>query len=181
MSSRRIFFTLALALLAVSPASSSDKCVYSLYVETGSVLKAGTDSKISITLSDSSKDSVWIPNLKEWGLMGRKYDYLERGSVDVFAGLAPCIGAPICRINVTSDGTGSHHGWLCNSVEVTSTGHRKGCSQSIFYVDQWLATDAPPYQLSAVLDGCGDFAARKTVSPFAVRRSVRSVSATAAK
>lgn len=134
------------------------------------MLKAGTDSKISVTLSDSSGASVWVPNLRKWGIMGPKHDYFERGSLDVFTGLGPCIGAPICRLNVTSDGTGAHHGWLCNSVEITSTGHRMGCSQSIFYVGQWLATDAPPYQLSAVLDGCGDFARRRKVEPFTVGR-----------
>ncbi|KAH6835667.1 hypothetical protein C2S53_016855 [Perilla frutescens var. hirtella] len=181
MSNRRIFSIhaalLVVALLAFSAASSSDKCVYTLYVETGSVIKAGTDSQISITLSDSKKSSVWIPNLKKWGLMGPKHDYFERGNLDVFTGLGPCIGAPICRLNVTSDGSGAHHGWLCDSVEVTSTGHSKGCSQSIFYVNQWLATDAPPYQLSAVFDGCGDFVSRKNGRPFYVGKPLGSISA----
>ncbi|KAG6387485.1 hypothetical protein SASPL_152675 [Salvia splendens] len=172
--------SLVVALFVITSSASSPDCVYTLYVETGSVVKAGTNSKISVTLSDSSKASVWIPDLKEWGLMGPKHDYFERGSVDVFTGLAPCIGAPICKINITSDGAGSHHGWLCNSVEITSTGHRMGCSQSIFYVDQWLSRDAPPYNLSAVVNGCGDFAARKSVGPFVFARPIGSVSAAAA-
>ncbi|KAK9265834.1 hypothetical protein L1049_027279 [Liquidambar formosana] len=129
-------------------------CVYTLYVKTGSVIKAGTDSKIGITLGDASGRSVWVPNLESWGLMGPKHDYYERDNLDIFSGRGPCIGAPLCRLNLTSDGSGSHHGWYCDSVEVTSTGPHKQCSKSIFYVEQWLATDAPPFQLTAYLDGC---------------------------
>lgn len=145
--------------------------MYTIYIETGSMMKAGTDSQISITLGDSSGRSVWIPNLKAWGLMPANHDYFERGNVDIFAGRGPCIGAPICRLNVTSDGSGAHHGWLCHSVEVTSTGHHKACARSNFYVDQWLATDVAPYQLSALLDGCGDFKSPKRRAPFSVRNT----------
>ncbi|KAG5249151.1 PLAT domain-containing protein [Salix suchowensis] len=60
----------------------------------------------------------------------------------------------ICSLNLTSDGQGSHHGWYCDYVEVTSTGPHKECGQTIFYVDQWLAADAPPFKLTALLDGC---------------------------
>ncbi|CAA0834553.1 Lipase/lipooxygenase- PLAT/LH2 family protein [Striga hermonthica] len=159
-------------LLSVS-ASSSSECVYTLYVQTGSIIKAGTDSNITLTLGDSKGQSVWIQNLKDWGLMGRKHDYFERANLDIFTGRGPCIGAPICRLNVTSDGSGPHPGWFCDFIEVTSTGPHKGCSQSIFYVDQWLATDAPPYQLSAVLDGCKD-KAQFGNGPLAVRRHIGS-------
>ncbi|KAL0298374.1 UNVERIFIED_CONTAM: PLAT domain-containing protein 1 [Sesamum radiatum] len=159
MKSRHFFSALlltALHLLSLPPpaSSSSANCVYTLYVQTGSIIKAGTDARISIALGDSSGGSVWIPDLTDWGLMGRKHDYFERGNLDVFTGRGPCIGRPICRLNVTSDGSGNHHGWFCDYVEVTSTGPHMGCGQSIFYVDQWLATDAPPYQLSAEIDGC---------------------------
>ncbi|KAL8539567.1 hypothetical protein ACS0TY_001248 [Phlomoides rotata] len=172
-----------LSALLTFTAASSDECVYTLYVETGSVIKAGTDSKISIALGDSNNKSVSIPNLKDWGLMGRKHDYFERGNLDIFSGRGPCIGHPICRINVTSDGSGSHHGWYCDNIQVTSSGPYRGCSQSIFHVDQWLASDAPPYQLSVVLDACGLLAqstngpnllAKSTNGPFIVRKSVGS-------
>ncbi|CAI9762346.1 unnamed protein product [Fraxinus pennsylvanica] len=149
-------------------ADSSYECVYTLYVQTGSVVRAGTDSKISVVLGDPKGNSVWIPNLKGWGLMGRSHDYFERGNLDIFTGRGPCMESPVCRLNLTSDGSGTHHGWLnltsdgsgthhgwfCEYVEVTSTGPHRGCSQSIFYVDQWLATDTPPHQLTTVLDGC---------------------------
>ncbi|KAM4122916.1 hypothetical protein ACB094_01G119800 [Castanea mollissima] len=144
----------ALFLFATTGDSTKEECVYTLFVKTGSVIKAGTDSKISLTLGDPSGRSVSVPNLESWGLMGTKHDYFERGNVDAFSGRGPCIGASVCRLNLTSDGSGSHSGWFCDYVEVTSSGPHKACSQSIFYVDRWLANDAPPYKLSVVLDGC---------------------------
>ncbi|KAJ8772349.1 hypothetical protein K2173_027526 [Erythroxylum novogranatense] len=152
-------------------------CVYALYVRTGSVFKGGTDSTISATIGDSYGRSVWIPDLKLWGLMGPKHNYFERGNLDIFSGRGPCIGAPICRLNLTSDGSGSHHGWYCNYVEVTSTGPHTECSQTIFQVEQWLATDVPPYRLAAVLDGCGSWSSVpakhvKRRRPFVVRHPI---------
>ncbi|KZV51909.1 lipoxygenasey domain-containing protein 1-like [Dorcoceras hygrometricum] len=148
-----------------------NECVYTLYVQTGSVIKAGTDSKISVNMGDSTGNSVWISNLRNWGIMGPDHDYFERGNSDIFTGLGPCIESPICRLNVTSDGSGAHHGWFCDQIEVTSTGPHKGCSKSIFYVYRWLATDAPPYELSAFLDGCKDWGNWKT-GPYVVRKPI---------
>lgn len=142
-------------------------------------MKAGTNSKISVTLGDSAGKSVWIPNLRGWGLMGPKHDYYERGNLDIFTGRGPCISSPICRLNLTSDGSGSHPGWYCDYVEVTSTGPHKACSQSIFYVEQWLATDAPPFELTAILEGCKkkDTQLREMHrGPFVVRKAVASAS-----
>ncbi|KAF6140379.1 hypothetical protein GIB67_005304 [Kingdonia uniflora] len=154
--SRRCFSLILLAFFVSTATGSdnSDDCVYTFYVRTGSILKAGTDSKISVTLGDKAAKSVIIPDLEKGGLMGPGYDYFERSNLDIFTIKAPCIGAPICRINVTSDGTGPHHGWYCEYIEVTLTGAHKDCSQTIFYVQQWLATDVSPYQLTALLDGC---------------------------
>ncbi|OMO98164.1 Lipoxygenase, LH2 [Corchorus olitorius] len=149
-----LIFSIFVLLFSLASADSSDDCVYTFYVKTGSIIKAGTDSKISVTLGDSLGRSVWVPDLESWGLMSPSYDYYERGNLDIFSGRGPCIAAPICRLNLTSDGSGSHHGWYCEYIEVTSTGPHKDCSQSVFFVNQWLATDAPPYQLTAVLDGC---------------------------
>ncbi|EOY22838.1 Lipase/lipooxygenase [Theobroma cacao] len=145
---------LLVLLLSMAAGDSSNDCVYTLYVKTGSVIKAGTDSKISVTLGDSLGRSVRVSDLKSWGLMTPSHDYYERGNLDIFSGRGRCIGSSICRLNLTSDGSGSHHGWYCDYVEVTSTGPHKACSQTVFYVDQWLAGDAPPFQLTAILDGC---------------------------
>ncbi|BAS89507.1 Os04g0456300 [Oryza sativa Japonica Group] len=86
--------------------------------------------------------------------MGAGHDYYERGNVDVFSGRAPCLPSPPCRMNLTSDGAGAHHGWYCKSVEVTATGPHAGCAKAAFDVEQWLATDAPPYQLYAERSVC---------------------------
>ncbi|XP_043718036.1 PLAT domain-containing protein 3-like [Telopea speciosissima] len=140
---------------SVTKVSSSDECVYTLYVRTGSIIKSGTDSKISVELEDEFGDSVRVNDLEEWGLMEPHHEYFEWGNLDIFSGRGPCVGSQLCRLNLTSDGTGQHHGWYCNYVEVTSTGPHQTCSKTIFEVEQWLATDAPPYSLSAILDGCG--------------------------
>ncbi|KAL9412016.1 hypothetical protein AB3S75_045594 [Citrus x aurantiifolia] len=132
-----------------------DHCVYTLYVKTGSGIKSGTDSKISIALGDAVGRSVWVPDLKSWGLMGPHHDYYERGNVDVFSGRGPCIGSPICNLNVSSDGSGMFPSWYCEYVEVTSTGPHRSCDQSAFYVDQWLSSRMPPFESTAVIDGCG--------------------------
>lgn len=134
--------------------AQGDECVYTLYVKTASIIKSGTDSKISLSLGDPQGRFVWVTDLQSWGLMGPSYDYYELCNLDIFSGTGPCIGTPICRLNLTSDGSGSYHGWYCDYVKVTFTGPHKGCSQTIFYVDQWLATDAPPFKLTAQLDGC---------------------------
>lgn len=152
-------------------------CVYTLYVKTGSIIKAGTDAQIGVTLGDASGRSVWVPNLKPWGLMGPTHDYFERSNLDIFSGRGPCIGSPICRLNLTSDGAGAHHGWFCDYVEVTSTGPHKHCSQTIFYVDQWLADDAPPFLLTAVVDGCHGAAVEKRRGRLVVGNPKMSASA----
>uniref|UniRef100_A0A7N0RDT1 PLAT domain-containing protein n=1 Tax=Kalanchoe fedtschenkoi TaxID=63787 RepID=A0A7N0RDT1_KALFE len=154
MPSTAILTLLLLSLVTASADDPNNECVYSIYVKTGPWIKSGTDSKISLTVSDATSRFVTVPNLESWGLMGPKYDYYERDNLDIFAGRGPCIGAPICRLNLTSDGIGPHHGWYCEYLEITSTGPHKQCAQTAFYVEQWLATDAAPYQLTAVLDGC---------------------------
>ncbi|GMY29438.1 PLAT domain-containing protein 3-like [Fagus crenata] len=176
-----ILLIAALFLFATTGDSTKkqNECVYTPYVKTGSVFKAGTDSKISLTLGDSSGQLVWVPNLESWGLMGPKHDYYERGNVDTFSGRGPCIGASVCHLNLTSDGSGSHSGWYCDYVKVTSSGPHRKCSQTIFYVDRWLANDAPPFQLSAIVDGCAmwnNAAAdhRRKNGPFVVRNPKKS-------
>ncbi|PNX72137.1 lipoxygenase y domain-containing protein 1-like [Trifolium pratense] len=154
MKNHSLGFFLILALFLYANAGDSDECVYTIYVKTGSIIKGGTNAKISVQFEDANNQSVRVSNLKSWGAMGDCHDYFERGNVDAFTGLGPCIGTPICRLNLTSDGSGSHHGWYCDYVEIISTAAQKPCSQTIFYVDQWLAKDVAPHNLSVVLDGC---------------------------
>ncbi|XP_060184713.1 PLAT domain-containing protein 3-like [Lycium barbarum] len=159
--------------ISISSISGSDEdCVYTAYIRTGSIIKGGTDSIISLTLYDADGYGIKIKNLETWGgLMGQNYDYFERGNLDIFSGRGPCLTGPVCKMNLTSDGTGKGHGWYCNYVEVTVTGVHKQCIQKYFEVEQWLATDAPPYQLTAVRNLC-----RKTKSD--VRRPVTGTEST---
>lgn len=88
--------------------------------------------------------------------MGPDYYYFQRGNLDIFSGRGPCLKGPICRMILTSDGTGPHHGWYCSYVEVKSTGVHKPCNQQSFTVEQWLATDAAPFELTAIRDNCNN-------------------------
>lgn len=129
--------------------------MYTVYVRTGSIIKGGTDSIIGLKLYDSYGYGIYIKNLELWGgLMGPDYNYYERGNLDIFSGKGPCLEGPVCAVNLTSDGSGPHHGWYCNYVEVTSTGVHIPCAQQQFEVEQWLATDTSPYELSAVRNYC---------------------------
>nr|TKR79388.1 hypothetical protein D5086_0000274470 [Populus alba] len=79
-------------------------------------------------------------------------------------GRAPCLGSPVCALNLTSDGSGFGHGWYVNYVEVTSTGVHATCSQMKFTVEQWLALDTSPYELTAVRNYCDYYRAKKSVA-----------------
>ncbi|KAF3441042.1 hypothetical protein FNV43_RR19328 [Rhamnella rubrinervis] len=131
------------------------ECVYTIYVRTGSIFKGGTDSKITVSLYAENGYGVQITDIEDWGgLMGPGYDYFERGHLDIFSGRGPCLDSPICGLNLTSDGSGPHHGWYCNYVEVTTTGPHIDCNQKLFKVEQWLATDTSPYELTAIRNSC---------------------------
>lgn len=130
-------------------------CVYTVYIRTGSTLKAGTDSVIAATLYSADGDEVRIKDLEKWGgLMGPGYNYFERGNLDIFSGRGPCLSGPVCSLNLTSDGSGPHHGWYCNYLEVTTTGVHSPCDQQLFTVEQWLALDRSPYNLTNIQNNC---------------------------
>lgn len=86
--------------------------------------------------------------------MGPGFNYFETGELNIFGGKGPCFEGPICRLNLTSDGSGPYHGWYCDYVEVTTFGLQKECSQQHFKVEQWLARDEEPYELTAFRDAC---------------------------
>ncbi|CAN6233402.1 unnamed protein product [Urochloa humidicola] len=139
----------------VASGGDSMECVYTVFIRTGSIWKAGTNSNITLELAAADGNGVGITDLPSWGgQMGPGHSYFERGNLDIFSGRGPCMAKPPCWMRVASDGTGPHHGWYCNYVEVTVTGPHKGCAQELFTVEQWLATDAPPYKLDAVVDHC---------------------------
>jgi len=144
-----IIFSVAIVI------QSDPDCVYTAYVRTGSIIKGGTDSNITLTLYDANGYGIRIRNLEAWGgLMGPGYNYFERGNLDIFSGRGPCLTAPVCGMNLTSDGSGAHHGWYCNYVEVTTTGVHTACAQQLFTVEEWLATDRSPHTLTSIVDLC---------------------------
>ncbi|KAK8673044.1 hypothetical protein V6N13_111400 [Hibiscus sabdariffa] len=57
-------------------------------------------------------------------------------------------------MNLTSDGSGPFHGWYCNYVEVTATGVHTRCTQQLFTVEQWLALDTAPVELTVIKNYC---------------------------
>ncbi|KAI5406019.1 PLAT domain-containing protein 3 [Lathyrus oleraceus] len=157
MANPTLLFTLLflLSFFFATTVTSDEDCVYTVYVRTGSILRAGTDSNIILTLYNAKGYGIKINNLEAWGgLMGPGYNYFERGNLDIFSGRAPCLDGPVCQMNLTSDGSGDHHGWYVNYVEVTTTGVHSPCAQKLFTVEQWLATDTSPYELSFVTNNC---------------------------
>ena len=152
-----LIFHLFVIVISIATVARSDDpaCVYTVYVRTGSILKAGTDSIFALTLYDADGLGVRINNLEAWGgLMGPDYNYFERGNLDIFSGKGPCLSGQPCAMNLTSDGSGPHHGWYGNYVEVTTTGAHIPCAQKTFTVEQWLATDTSPYELTAIRNYC---------------------------
>ncbi|KVH95050.1 PLAT domain-containing protein 3-like [Cynara cardunculus var. scolymus] len=160
-----LFFTAIFILISTTTFCRSEDdpdCIYSVYIRTGSIWKGGSDSIMSLTLYDAAGYGIRISDIEAWGgLMGSGYDYFERGNLDLFSGRGPCLTGPPCEMNLTSDGTGSGHGWYCNYVEVTATGVHSQCAQQQFEVEQWLATDTSPYELTAIRNYCEYSATRR--------------------
>ncbi|KAI3966959.1 hypothetical protein MKX01_040600 [Papaver californicum] len=134
---------------------SSNDCVYTVYTQTGANFGGGTDSNISLALHDAYGDDIVIPNLVKWGgIMGPKHDYFERNNLDAFSNLGGCLKGPVCKMKLTSDGTGSGSDWYVNYVQVTATGPHIPCSQKFFTIERWLALDEPPNTLTVTKNLC---------------------------
>nr|AAL09786.1 AT4g39730/T19P19_120 [Arabidopsis thaliana] len=161
------FLLLLATVSAVAFAEDDPDCVYTFYLRTGSIWKAGTDSIISARIYDKDGDYIGIKNLQAWaGLMGPDYNYFERGNLDIFSGRAPCLPSPICALNLTSDGSGDHHGWYVNYVEITTAGFTHSARRRILRLSNGsllilLLMSSPPYgtivrsSLGIVLVGSG--------------------------
>ncbi|XP_020090606.1 PLAT domain-containing protein 2-like [Ananas comosus] len=132
----------------------SNHCLYTLRVQTGNRVNAGTDSKISVTLAGPDHVRYHVPNLESWGgLMWDGYNYFERGYADAFAGCGTCITWPPCWIRLTSDGSGSHPGWFVDFVELWAAGPDSQCTKHRFDFHVWLAAGGG-HHLTAVRDNC---------------------------
>ncbi|XVF08512.1 hypothetical protein REPUB_Repub07fG0009400 [Reevesia pubescens] len=151
-----LIFILVLCSAATESSSSTREydCVYNIFVKTGNIKNAGTDSRIGLSLGDSQCNSISVSNLETWGLMPSDYDYFERGNLDAFSGGGICIVPPICSLHLTSDDSGNKPGWFVNYVEIFATGPNKLCTTARFYIDRWLAVDEQPYELYVNIDEC---------------------------
>ncbi|KAG6594871.1 PLAT domain-containing protein 1, partial [Cucurbita argyrosperma subsp. sororia] len=151
-----LLLLLLLSTAAVPEPLDGGECGYLIYVQTGTVKKAGTHSTIGLEVKTASGEGIWVPNLEEWGgIMGPDYNFFETGRLDTFTGRGPCLTSPICSLNLTSNGSGPYHAWYCDYVEVTASAPAHPCHKQRFSVNQWLATDQEPYSLTAVVDYCG--------------------------
>ncbi|KAL2906038.1 PLAT domain-containing protein 2 [Bienertia sinuspersici] len=150
--------TILLCLSLLSSFATADdefSCVYTIYIRTSKTFIGGTDSKISVTFYDETGSGIHIKDLVSWGgLMGRDWDYYERGNLDIFSARGPCLNRPVCSMELTSDGSGG--GWYCNYVEVTTTGPHIQCRQQLFTVEQWLSVHRYPFDLSTTRDLCNN-------------------------
>lgn len=86
--------------------------------------------------------------------MGPGFNYFETGELNIFGGKGPCLTGLPCGVNLTSDGSGPYAGWYCEFVKVSMFGLQSPCYQQNFAVEQWLAKDEPPYELTAAMDVC---------------------------
>ncbi|KAL2622436.1 hypothetical protein R1flu_002641 [Riccia fluitans] len=157
MAAAMLMVTLLMVLGFMSSTSvlAEDNCVYTVFVKTGWLPRSGTDSNIGATFYTAEGDGIEIANFTGWGnLLEPNKNYFERSALDVFSGFGDCVSGPICKMNLTSDGSGPHHGWFSESVEITAAKFGQNCSSHHFTVQQWLATDIAPHSLSFVKDDC---------------------------
>lgn len=127
-------------------------------VKTGDIAKAGTDSKIKLSMGDLRGKSIQVPDLEKWGIMGLEYDYYERGNLDLFVGREKCIGPQICRMKLESDAKGESPGWFVEYIEVVTVKPESGCKQVKFPVNKWLGVEGVK-ELNVVLEECMDYVA----------------------
>ncbi|KAL1198505.1 PLAT domain-containing protein 2 [Cardamine amara subsp. amara] len=88
--------------------------------------------------------------------MGSGHNYNENGNLEIFTGKEKCLPSPICLLTLTSDGSGNKPGWYVDYVEVTTA--KVGSVRTVqrFYVQQWLAIDESPYELTTERNNCGE-------------------------
>ncbi|KAL3691587.1 hypothetical protein R1sor_005238 [Riccia sorocarpa] len=145
----------ALVFLTSTTVLAEDHCVYTVFVKTGWRPRSGTDANIGAAFYTAEGNGIEIANFTGWGnLLEPNKNYFERNALDVFSGFGDCLSGPICKLNLTSDGTGSHHGWFSESVEITAAKFGENCSSHHFTVNEWLATDIAPHSLTFEKDDC---------------------------
>ncbi|KAJ4891699.1 hypothetical protein Rs2_31447 [Raphanus sativus] len=146
---------LLIATVVVASAPAEQQCVYTFKIKTGTRDSSGTDSIIGASISDKSGQHIDIGDLEKWGgVMGQGHNYYENGNLDIFSGTAPCLPSPVCFLNLNSDGSGNKPGWYVKYVEVKTTRPGVETKRQYFDVEQWLAVDEPPHELSVERNNC---------------------------
>ncbi|GJN27791.1 hypothetical protein PR202_gb15842 [Eleusine coracana subsp. coracana] len=151
-----IALTCLLALAYAATTASAVTCTFDIRVKTGEKLGAGTNSRVTLQVSDAGGQTLVIPDLTSWGQMGPGYDYFEFGHLDRFSGTGTCFfpNAP-CQMLLYTDGKGFGPGWYVSYVQVTQLVQGSITSKMhTWTVEQWLAVDEPPYALWALRDDC---------------------------
>lgn len=137
------------------------ECVYSLFVRTGDRPNSGTDSKINVTLADIHGESFVIHNLEKWGLMKIGHQYFENGNTDFFSVKGKCLTPPVCKMVLSSDGSGVSPSWFISYIKVTQTETHVKCVDSTFVIEKWLGSELhangvghAPFVMTVVLEDC---------------------------
>ncbi|KAL9243058.1 hypothetical protein vseg_016994 [Gypsophila vaccaria] len=149
-----LHFTCLALLLALALVAHSEDCVQVIHLKTGDVSDAGTNAGVSLKLYDAQGNYVVESNIWERGIMDSGHDYFERNNLDLFAFKTECLSSKVCKIELRHDNSGSKSGWYVSYLQVTTGILNAQCTQTKFQIDQWLATDEPPYSLSLSRDLC---------------------------
>lgn len=145
----KILFTLFLLALTVSSAYA--QCKFVILVTTGDIEDAGTDARVSLSVSTANGKKLVIESLKPWGQKG--HNNFEKGHTDTFKGRGTCLPSKPCRMFLESDGKGNKPGWFVEKVTFSQI--EPNLSQKkTFNVNRWLARDESPGTLFVVVDDC---------------------------
>ncbi|KAJ4890752.1 hypothetical protein Rs2_30500 [Raphanus sativus] len=142
---------LSVLIATISIVASTERCQYTIYVQTGTRKNSGTDSIIGVIFAEKVV-YIEFKDLASWGET-RDRDYFENGNLDVFNVTGRCLPNPICFMRLSTDGSGNKPGWYVEYVKVEMS--KIGTpSTHQFTVKQWLALSEKPYQLYAARDDC---------------------------
>uniref|UniRef100_A0A8R7TPE3 PLAT domain-containing protein n=1 Tax=Triticum urartu TaxID=4572 RepID=A0A8R7TPE3_TRIUA len=147
----KILFTLF--LLALTASSAYAQCKFVILVTTGDKDDAGTEARISLSVSTANGKKLVIKSLKPWGQKG--HNNFEKGHTDTFKGSGKCLLSKPCRMLLESNGKGNKPGWFVDKVAFTQI-EEKNLSQKekTFNVNRWLARDESPDRLFVIVDDC---------------------------
>ncbi|KAJ8405697.1 hypothetical protein AAFF_G00316770 [Aldrovandia affinis] len=124
----------------------TQKIIYEVTVVTGDIQNAGTDTKIYLSAFGANGNTEEI-------LLQKKEDRFERGQEDTFNLEIDDI-APLKKIRVRTDGSGSRPDWFLDKIIMRNTATE---DSSVFTYEQWLSKTKGPKrtkicELAAVVD-----------------------------